>query len=486
MEWQTADEGGVRTGQCRFPVKDRGLAEVDESREMRIGEDAVERLKAERQFSQGFFGKTGKKAGKAVLWASASGLRVVDEKTKDLTVEQTTETVSSCAPQRTFDRAVSDISRDGTTGRWICHCFLAVKDTGEGLSHAVGSAFAACLGQKQTQEKEYRVTATFDASDEGRVIPCHSHHRANSKRGESETNPRCQEVPGVGGEAESISSPRSQTPGPPEVLPSALRTKPVTGVASQSPDIHDDDTDSAFRGPAAKPDLTALAPTAVPVRKPTLVPRPPTLRTRQRQPHIRGRSAVGLLALHLRVSPGLVAEALPPRLTAGYKRGPRALSCPSAASCPASSTHCYYPTRNALLTSQSVPVGVVPPLQPASVPALSYPVATRMPCPAPHVPVVGITPSQTVSNVFGAAGHPQAAHPPPSPRLVKRPTFPQPETGRLLPPLLSTSVVLVHLVLDDGRLASGDKHAEGPAGTCPMDPLEAQWAALESPVPAVY
>lgn len=41
---------------------------------------------------------------------------------------------------------------------------MAVKDTGERLSHAVGCAFAACLERKQKREKECGVTATFDAS----------------------------------------------------------------------------------------------------------------------------------------------------------------------------------------------------------------------------------------------------------------------------------------------------------------------------------
>ncbi|XP_034625127.1 protein numb homolog isoform X6 [Trachemys scripta elegans] len=151
-QWQT-DEEGVRTGKCSFPVKYLGHVEVDESRGMHVCEDAVKRLKS-----------TGKKAVKAVLWVSADGLRVVDEKTKDLIVDQTIEKVSFCAPDRNFDRAFSYICRDGTTRRWICHCFMAVKDTGERLSHAVGCAFAACLERKQKREKECGVTATFDAS----------------------------------------------------------------------------------------------------------------------------------------------------------------------------------------------------------------------------------------------------------------------------------------------------------------------------------
>ncbi|XP_023962372.2 protein numb homolog isoform X4 [Chrysemys picta bellii] len=177
-QWQT-DEEGVRTGKCSFPVKYLGHVEVDESRGMHVCEDAVKRLKSlptvialdlsplflqERKFFKGFFGKTGKKAVKAVLWVSADGLRVVDEKTKDLIVDQTIEKVSFCAPDRNFDRAFSYICRDGTTRRWICHCFMAVKDTGERLSHAVGCAFAACLERKQKREKECGVTATFDAS----------------------------------------------------------------------------------------------------------------------------------------------------------------------------------------------------------------------------------------------------------------------------------------------------------------------------------
>ncbi|XP_057272172.1 protein numb homolog isoform X8 [Pezoporus wallicus] len=162
-QWQT-DEEGVRTGKCSFPVKYLGHVEVDESRGMHICEDAVKRLKSERKFFKGFFGKSGKKAVKAVLWVSADGLRVVDEKTKDLIVDQTIEKVSFCAPDRNFDRAFSYICRDGTTRRWICHCFMAVKDTGERLSHAVGCAFAACLERKQKREKECGVTATFDAS----------------------------------------------------------------------------------------------------------------------------------------------------------------------------------------------------------------------------------------------------------------------------------------------------------------------------------
>ncbi|XP_062408651.1 numb-like protein isoform X1 [Sardina pilchardus] len=151
-QWQ-ADEEAVRKGKCSFPVRYLGLVEVDESRGMHVCEEAVKKLKV-----------SGKKTVKAVLWVSADGLRVVDDKTKDLIVDQTIEKVSFCAPDRNYDKAFSYICRDGTTRRWICHCFMALKDSGERLSHAVGCAFAACLERKQRREKECGVTASFDAS----------------------------------------------------------------------------------------------------------------------------------------------------------------------------------------------------------------------------------------------------------------------------------------------------------------------------------
>ncbi|XP_028319988.1 numb-like protein isoform X2 [Gouania willdenowi] len=151
-QWQ-ADEEAVRKGKCNFAVRYLGLVEVEESRGMHVCEDAVKKLKV-----------SGKKTVKAVLWVSADGLRVVDDKTKDLIVDQTIEKVSFCAPDRNYDKAFSYICRDGTTRRWMCHCFMALKDSGERLSHAVGCAFAACLERKQRREKECGVTASFDPS----------------------------------------------------------------------------------------------------------------------------------------------------------------------------------------------------------------------------------------------------------------------------------------------------------------------------------
>ncbi|XP_068822204.1 protein numb homolog isoform X5 [Capricornis sumatraensis] len=555
-QWQT-DEEGVRTGKCSFPVKYLGHVEVDESRGMHICEDAVKRLKAERKFFKGFFGKTGKKAVKAVLWVSADGLRVVDEKTKDLIVDQTIEKVSFCAPDRNFDRAFSYICRDGTTRRWICHCFMAVKDTGERLSHAVGCAFAACLERKQKREKECGVTATFDASRttftrEGsfrvttateqaereeimkqiqdakkadtdktadgssvapgniatspssptsptldataslemnnphaiprRHAPIEQLARQGSFRGfpalsqkmspfKRQLSLRINElpstmqrktdfpikhtVPEVDGEAESISSLCSQitnafsTPSE-DPFSSAPMTKPVTVVAPQSP---------AFQGTEWGQSSGAVSPGLFQAghrRTPSEADRwleEVSKSVRAQQPQA---SAAPLQPVLQPPPPTAIAQPVPPF------------------------------QGNTFLTSQPVPVGVVPPLQPAFVAAQSYPVANGMTYPAPNVPVVGITPSQMVANVFGTAGHPQAAQPHQSPSLVKQQTFPQYETSSAAaspffkPPAQHLNGSAALNGVDDSRLASGDKQTEAPAGTCTVDPFEAQWAALES------
>ncbi|XP_063117651.1 protein numb homolog isoform X3 [Rattus norvegicus] len=592
-QWQT-DEEGVRTGKCSFPVKYLGHVEVDESRGMHICEDAVKRLKA-----------TGKKAVKAVLWVSADGLRVVDEKTKDLIVDQTIEKVSFCAPDRNFDRAFSYICRDGTTRRWICHCFMAVKDTGERLSHAVGCAFAACLERKQKREKECGVTATFDASRttftrEGsfrvttateqaereeimkqlqdakkaetdktvgpsvapgnsapspssptsptldptaslemnnphaiprRHAPIEQLARQGSFRGfpalsqkmspfKRQLSLRINElpstmqrktdfpikntVPEVEGEAESISSLCSQitsafsTPCE-DPFSSAPMTKPVTLVAPQSPVLQANGTDSALHVLTAKPASTALAPVAMPVRETNPWAHAPDAANKE------------IAAIHSGTEWGQSSGAASPGLfQAGHRRTPseadrwlEEVSKSVRAQQPQVSAAPLQPVLqppppaaiappappfqgHAFLTSQPVPVGVVPPLQPAFVSTQSYPVANGMPYPASNVPVVGITPSQMVANVFGTAGHPQATHPHQSPSLAKQQTFPQYETSSATTsPFFKPSAQ--HLNgsaafngVDNSGLVSGNRPAQVPPGTCPVDPFEAQWAALES------
>ncbi|XP_058595561.1 protein numb homolog isoform X6 [Neofelis nebulosa] len=555
-QWQT-DEEGVRTGKCSFPVKYLGHVEVDESRGMHICEDAVKRLKAERKFFKGFFGKTGKKAVKAVLWVSADGLRVVDEKTKDLIVDQTIEKVSFCAPDRNFDRAFSYICRDGTTRRWICHCFMAVKDTGERLSHAVGCAFAACLERKQKREKECGVTATFDASRttftrEGSFRVTTATEQAereeimkqiqDAKKAETDKTAVGSSV-APGNTAPSPSSPTSPTSdatasletnnphaiprrhapieqlarqgsfrGFPALsqkmspfkrqlslrineLPSTMQRKTDFPIKNAVPEVEGEaesisslcsQITNAFSTPTEDPFSSA------PMTKPVtvLAPQSPAFQGTEWS-QSSGAASPGLFQAGHRRTPSEADRWLEEVSKSVRAQQPQA----SAASLqpvlqPPPPTAITQPTPsfqgNAFLTSQPIPVGVVPPLPPAFVPAQSYPVANGMPYPAPNVPVVGITPSQMVANVFGTAGHPQAAHSHQSPSLVKQQTFPQYETSSATaspffkPPAQHLNGSAAFNGVDDGRLASGDKHTEVPAGACPVDPFEAQWAALES------
>ncbi|XP_051154666.1 protein numb isoform X1 [Leptopilina boulardi] len=150
-QWQ-ADESAVRSATCQFHVKYLGCVEVFESRGMQVCEEALKVLRNSRR-----------KPIRATLHVSGDGLRVVEDETKGLLVDQTIEKVSFCAPDRNHEKGFSYICRDGTTRRWMCHGFLALKESGERLSHAVGCAFAACLERKQRRDKECGVTMTFDS-----------------------------------------------------------------------------------------------------------------------------------------------------------------------------------------------------------------------------------------------------------------------------------------------------------------------------------
>lgn len=147
------DEKAVRAADCNFSVKYLGAIEVTESRGMSVCEEAAKRLRANPQHKV-----------RAVLQVSADALRVVEEDGQGLLVDQTIEKVSFCAPDRNDDRGFAYISRDGTTRRWLCHCFLSLKEPGERLSHAVGCAFAACLERKQQRDKLCGVKVEFDVN----------------------------------------------------------------------------------------------------------------------------------------------------------------------------------------------------------------------------------------------------------------------------------------------------------------------------------
>ena len=119
---------------------------------MQVCEEALKNLKNSKR-----------RAIKGILHISGDGLRVSDSDTKGLVLDQTIEKVSFCAPDRNYEKGFSYICRDGTTRRWLCHGFMASKDSGERLSHAVGCAFAICLEKKQKRDKECAVQMSYDS-----------------------------------------------------------------------------------------------------------------------------------------------------------------------------------------------------------------------------------------------------------------------------------------------------------------------------------
>ncbi|XP_069773522.1 protein numb homolog isoform X1 [Narcine bancroftii] len=513
-QWQT-DEEAVRSGKCSFQVKYLGHVEVDESRGMHICEEAVKKLKSERKFFKLLIGKTGKKAVKAMLWVSADGLRVVDEKTKDLIVDQTIEKVSFCAPDRNFDKAFSYICRDGTTRRWICHCFLAVRDSGERLSHAVGCAFAACLERKQKREKECNVTATFDANRttftrEGSFRAITATEQAereeimkqmqDTKKAEPDRvvvttyTPACPATPSISpsvvstdGENKESSNihaiPRRHAPaeqlarqgsfrGFPALsqttspfkrqmslrineLPSTTQRKTDFQIKNTVPEMEGDsvaEIDSisslcsqithAFSGQAEDPFSSA------PMNKPTVDVTPQVTASQ-----VNGASSVYPASV---VVPAMSPTVMPVRETNPWSQGPSTTNAGAtvaaggdwstgpAVTTPFQPSHKRTPSeadrwleevskcvrmqpspqpavavpaapqnfQSGVFVSPAAPLAsMVPPMQPAFVPTQPYTlqVTNGILFQAPSLPVVGMTPSQMVANVFGTADHPQVS-----------------------------------------------------------------------------
>uniref|UniRef100_A0A3Q3F666 Numb-like protein n=1 Tax=Labrus bergylta TaxID=56723 RepID=A0A3Q3F666_9LABR len=413
-QWQ-ADEEAVRKGKCNFPVRYLGLVEVEESRGMHVCEEAVNKLKV-----------SGKKTVKAVLWVSADGLRVVDDKTKDLIVDQTIEKVSFCAPDRNYDKAFSYICRDGTTRRWMCHCFMAIKDSGERLSHAVGCAFAACLERKQRREKECGVTASFDAirtlfvRDGSFRVNSSSSERDDKMQDKKKDQSSAITVlpPGNASPPEGAGSPMDRSaPGGPHAIP--RRHAPIEQLVRQG----------SFRG------FPALSQKNSPFKRqlslrlndlPSTLQRKTDFQTKNPEMDMglpgEGEGCINALcATSSWVQPEPPLHSPPPvsvamqmqmQMQCGHRRTPseaeRWLEEVSKAvkaqqTPPPGSTIPTIPGPPSM--SSQAAIAAAPPVQPAFVPMQTYMpgLASSMTYPNASVPVVGITPSQMVANVFCTA-----------------------------------------------------------------------------------
>ncbi|XP_041667808.1 protein numb homolog isoform X4 [Cheilinus undulatus] len=556
-QWQT-DEEAVRSGKCSFAVKYLGHVEVEESRGMHICEDAVKRLKT-----------AGKKQVRAVLWVSADGLRVVDDKTKDLILDQTIEKVSFCAPDRNFERAFSYICRDGTTRRWICHCFMAIKDSGERLSHAVGCAFAACLERKQKREKECGVTATFDANRttftrEGSFRVTTATEAAEREEVMRQLQDAKKETDAAGNSASSVTnSSAHQTGGSPS--PSSSPPLPVATLGPQAIPRRHAPADviarqGSFRGFPALSQKTSPFKRQLSLRMnelPSTMQRKSDFPIKNAVPEVEGESdSISSLCTQITtafsgppedpfssapmpkpasspqspVAPGsnwtsptpvIVVPPSSSPVISSHKRTPseadrwleevtKSVRAPLpnpilAAATPPTQPFAAPVVQMPVAPAPSIPpvafmpslpsaVPMVPPRQPAfhaQAPA-SYPMPNGLPFPQPSVPVVGITPSQMVANVFGSATQPQpfpipvtttAQHDiqaissvspfikPPQPAVV-HPAPLQPSNG-------SATFNGADSWATPSQLAPSSPATQPPPQQ-QEDAFEAQWAALES------
>ncbi|XP_078419017.1 protein numb homolog isoform X8 [Cetorhinus maximus] len=535
-QWQT-DEEAVRSGKCSFQVKYLGHVEVDESRGMHICEEAVKRLKS-----------TGKKPVKAVLWVSADGLRVVDEKTKDLIVDQTIEKVSFCAPDRNFDKAFSYICRDGTTRRWICHCFLAIRDSGERLSHAVGCAFAACLERKQKREKECGVTATFDANRttftrEGSFRAITATEQAEReevmKQMQDSKKAEAERIVVVTVSAALPAAP-SASPSAPPTITESKESSNIHAIPRRHAPVEQLARQGSFRG------FPVLSQTTSPFKRqmslrinelPSTMQRKTDFQIKNTVPEMEGESTAegdsisSLCSQITHAFSGQVEDPFSsapmtkptmgaaPQVTASqgtdwgstasvttpfqpsHKRtpseadrwleevsksvrvqaAPQPLPQPPLAVLPAPQSF----QANTFVTPQAAPIGVVPQMQPTFVPAQPYSlgVTNGVPYQAPSVPVVGITPSQMVANVFGTAGYIQVTH-----AQLKQNAFPQNEGGIMgitantnpyFKPAQQINGSAAFNGAESGNWTTETKSIQMAAGIPEIDAFEAQWNALE-------
>lgn len=208
--WEN-DSYKVRNGGVSFPVKYVGSIEVTESRGTQVCAEAFRKMKEVG---------TGKKKRMQLL-VTADCVRVVDEQTKSLVIDQTIEKVSFCTPDPSNDRVFSYICREGTTRRWMCHSFIALRDTGERLSHAVGCAFTACLQRKQKAQALQQQHKEGQQQQQGQPPT----QQAATAAAETGTPGAASTTPVVNGS--SPPNPTAQPPSPAQMKPSVPVPSPM-------------------------------------------------------------------------------------------------------------------------------------------------------------------------------------------------------------------------------------------------------------------
>ncbi|KAM7403621.1 hypothetical protein PAMA_004183 [Pampus argenteus] len=446
---------------------------------------------------------------------------------------------------------------------------MAIKDSGERLSHAVGCAFAACLERKQKREKECGVTATFDANRttftrEGsfRVTTAtEAAEREEVMRQLQDAKKAETDVKLVGNSSTSVTNPSAhQTGGSPS--PSSSPPLSVSGLGPQAiPRRHAPAEalarQGSFRGFPALSQKTSPFKRQLSLRMnelPSTMQRKSDFPMKNTVPEVEGEGdSISSLCSQI-----TTAFSGPPEDPFSSAPMPKPASSPQSPVAPAGNdwssptpvivvpptsspvmpSHKRTPSEadrwleevtksvrapqpNPIMAAASPPtqpftapvpmpvapvapvafvsslpsaVPMLPPRQPAfhTQPPASYPMPNGLPFPQPSVPVVGITPSQMVANVFGSATQPQSYPVPPSttPQHDAQavgnisPFIKPPQSFAVIPAPLQPSNGSVTFNGAENWVASSQLAPSSPATQPPSqqqeDAFEAQWAALES------
>ncbi|XP_065655257.1 protein numb homolog [Hydra vulgaris] len=227
QSWEHDSVTIKQQGGCSFAVKYLGCLEVSESRGTQVCSQAAHQMK---------MSSTGKRKQRVTLWVTEDTLRVTDDETKSLVVDQVIEKVSFCTPDPHDDKLFSYICRDGTSRRWLCHSFKGIKDSGERISHAVGCAFAACLAKKQQQNQQNQnlqrntsTRKTFEKRTNGVVLPQQSVEtlqKLNQEEYNGRVNQANQSLEIEARPSEPVLAASKSSPTPKQADPSFARPRP--------------------------------------------------------------------------------------------------------------------------------------------------------------------------------------------------------------------------------------------------------------------
>ncbi|MGH0139161.1 UNVERIFIED_CONTAM: hypothetical protein FKN15_065638 [Acipenser sinensis] len=465
-QWQT-DEEGVRGRKCSFAVKYLGHVEVDESRGMHICEDAVKRLKTVciigsscavfcTQREMRFIFETHLLMLTCVLSTAEADVKTPAPPSTNTTTAAAV--VNPTAPTPTHTSPSSSPPAAGLQDN-NPHAIPRRHAPMEALARQGSFRGFPALGQNTSPFK--------------RQLSLRMNELPSTVQRKSDF-PITNSVPEVEGEADNISSLCSQittafSGHPEDPFSSAPMSKPAS--SPQSPTAQVNGAASAFPLPVANPVSTAAVAAAA----------APPLPARDTNPWAQGPSAnPGGKQLTHRRTPSEAdrwLEEVSKTVRAQQQPGvpPVGMAMPLPAQpFPINTFMAPTPAAVPMIPSRQQPAFLPPPQ--------GYSLANGIPYGQPSVPVVGITPSQMVANVFGTATHPQVISQPSPANFPKQNSFPQYEVQSNTSPFYKPAQQqLQPPPQPNGTVAfNGAESWSQPSSAQPIDPFEAQWVALES------